>query len=304
VKLLRFLVIALVVLVALGLAARSYLLGREAVPEETSYVLDLDRVRALAASLPGPKPLRVNSVLVAEAALPRAAVFAGEPFEPHVNAHPSFQVVTASGFGLIDVAMSRAMHEEMGEGDYDAAAFSIVQDAMTRADWIVFTHEHADHIEGVASHPSPDAIRKRVRFTREQLENEKAMADVGLSPEEVAGFEPLVYEQLHALAPGVVLIRAAGHTPGSQMIFVALEDGSELLVVGDVAWHMDAIRELHYRPRLVTDFFLGEDRAAVLAQFRTLHELDARESVQLVVNHDRDQRAELLAAGTIGERFE
>jgi glyoxylase-like metal-dependent hydrolase (beta-lactamase superfamily II) len=33
-------------------------------------------------------------------------------------------------------------------------------------------------------------------------------------------------------APGVVLIKAAGHTPGSQMVHVRLASGKEVMLVG------------------------------------------------------------------------
>jgi hypothetical protein len=67
---------------------------------------------------------------------------------------------------------------------------------------------------------------------------------------------------------------------------------------------MDQIRQLWYRPRLVTDFFIGEDRDAVMGQLRRLQELGVTNSMlQIVVSHDVDQRKELLASGLMGERF-
>ena len=115
---------------------------------------------------------------------------------------------------------------------------------------------------------------------------------------------PLRYDRYHPLAPGVVLVKAPGHTPGSQMVFVRLAGGKELLFLGDVAWHMDQIRELWYRPRLVTQFFLGENREQVLAEFRTLHDLSAREPIVLIASHDVDERKQLIADGTLGEHFQ
>ncbi len=67
---------------------------------------------------------------------------------------------------------------------------------------------------------------------------------------------------------------------------------------------MDQIRELWYRPRLVTDVFLGEDRHAVLAQFRTLHDLAAREPILLIASHDVEQRKALIDSGALGAHFE
>ena len=67
---------------------------------------------------------------------------------------------------------------------------------------------------------------------------------------------------------------------------------------------MNQIRMLWYRPRLVTDLFIGEDRDAVLNQFRALYDLMERDPIQLVASHDVDQRQELLDAGALGPHFE
>src|SRR6185369_13776372 len=116
--------------------------------------------------------------------------------------------------------------------------------------------------------------------------------------------KPLEYDHYLPIAPGVVLIKSPGHTRGSQMIYVGLAVGTEFIFMGDVAWQLDQIRQLWYRPRLVTDFFLGEDRAAVLAQFRALHDLPDRPPVQLVASHDVAQRRDLIDAHLLGEHFE
>jgi len=59
------------------------------------------------------------------------------------------------------------------------------------------------------------------------------------------------------------------------------------LFVGDVVWNYDAITQLKYRPRLITDLFLGEDRAAVLAQIRALRIRHDAQDIPIVVSHDR-----------------
>jgi hypothetical protein len=64
-----------------------------------------------------------------------------------------------------------------------------------------------------------------------------------------------------------------------------------------VAWNSGQIAELHYRPRLVT-IMLGENRANVMAQLRTLHELAKTDpGVVQIVSHDKRQRAALLENG-------
>jgi hypothetical protein len=81
---------------------------------------------------------------------------------------------------------------------------------------------------------------------------------------------------------------------------VRTQSGRELLFIGDVAWHSDQIRLLHYRPRFMTDLLGSEDRKLVMAEIRTLHNLAASEpGVVVVVSHDPDQRQRLLASGSL-----
>ena len=62
--------------------------------------------------------------------------------------------------------------------------------------------------------------------------------------EMAAHFIIIDYEKYDAFASGIALIKAPGHTPGSQMIYVKLASGAEYLFVGDAAWHMDGIRQI------------------------------------------------------------
>src|SRR6185436_13319202 len=97
---------------------------------------------------------------------------------------------------------------------------------------------------------------------------------------------PLRYDDLLAIAPGVVLIKAPGHTPGSQMVFVQLADGRELLFLGDVSWRLQNIADVRERPLFMT-LVIGEDRDAVIGEFQALHQLmEAEPSIKLVPGHD------------------
>lgn len=305
----RFVRIALrvvVVLLALGFVGYRYLLGRTAVPEESTYALDLVELRRLAASLPGERPLRVNHEQVALGSLPRGAIFAGESIRtPEPMTHGAYQVVYPDGYLVIDSAFDEAGLAAMNpDFELSADGYAAVQRALAGARKIVLTHEHADHSGGFASYASPENLVGRLELTREQLANTEQLASARFPTSLASALTSIDYETALALAPGVVLVKAAGHTPGSQMVFVQLASGKEYLFLGDVAWHMDQIRELWYRPRLVTDFFLGEDRDAVMAQFRTLHELDGTGTVELVASHDVDQRKALLESGALGAHFE
>ncbi|HKC49729.1 MAG TPA: MBL fold metallo-hydrolase [Myxococcota bacterium] len=312
-RFIRILLTALGVLAVLVLVAGWYLLGRTPVPEKSDYALDLNEVRRLAGALPGDPPLRVNHEQVAVASLPKGAVFAAESplamfsfMTPHPMSHGAYQVVyPGGGFLMIDSAFDADMLKKMSkDAPFSSDAWTAIQRGLAGASHIVITHEHADHIGGIARFPEPEKLVGRVLLTEEQLDN-AAMMKAAQVPESLQkAVTPLVYDKYYAVAPGVVLVKAPGHTPGSQMIYVRLAGGKELLFLGDVAWHMDQIRQLWYRPRLVTDYFIHENRAQVMAEFRTLHDLAEREPIQLVVSHDVDQRKELLASGVLGEHFE
>ena len=99
----RFARIALCVVLVLWSPSASaryrYLLGRTAVPETSTYVIDLDELRRLAASIPGEPPLRVNHEQLTVSPLPHGAVFAGASLrEPQPMSHGAYQIVYPDGY--------------------------------------------------------------------------------------------------------------------------------------------------------------------------------------------------------------
>jgi glyoxylase-like metal-dependent hydrolase (beta-lactamase superfamily II) len=303
-RFLKVLLAVLVVLALVGAGAWLWLTAREEVPAETDYVLVLDELRRLGGSVPGQKPLAIHSELVAKTSLPRAALFAGESFAPHPMVHQVFEVRYPDGFVVIDAGFPQAMLEQMGGGEYDPVAHERVQKALGAARQVFVTHEHFDHLGGIAGYRAPAELAPRLRLTREQLGNRDAVDEADLPKELVDAVQPLAFERVHAAAPGLVVQKAPGHTPGTILLYAQLQDGVEYLFIGDVAWHLDQIAKEHYRPRLVTELFIGEDRRAVLAQFRAISELmRANPQLVVVVSHDADQRQRLIESGLLRDGF-
>ena len=304
---LRVVLLAVALLAGAGLLAKHFLIDSGDVPQSSGYVFDLQRVRSLATGAGGPLPDRVNAARVAEAQVPRGAAIAGAGLEALQMLRSAFQVVYPDGATLlIDTAYDRELHESRSEGQpFDDEQYEAVQRAMHRADAIVVTHEHPDHLGGLGRSPQLPELLGHALLTAEQVSDPQRLASAGFPDRALEGYEPLRYRGLHAPMPGVVLIKAPGHTPGSQIVYVQLASGAELLFVGDIAWNMRNIDELVGRPLLVARFLLGEDRAAVQAQLRSLHELLEREpSLQVVVAHDGEQLEEHVAAGHIRLGFE
>ena len=57
------------------------------------------------------------------------------------------------------------------------------------------------------------------------------------------------------------------------MVYVQTANGTELLLIGDVAWHLRNIELQRERARLMTMVFLKEDRTAVFGQLAALKRL-------------------------------
>jgi glyoxylase-like metal-dependent hydrolase (beta-lactamase superfamily II) len=271
---------------------------------QATYALDLQRARALASSLPGDPPVEIRFEHVMTMTFAEAMVMAGAPWKKTPMTVYSYQVVYPQSTLIIDTAMARGqMKPDAIVGEFDEAAYRRMNTAMENASDIVVTHEHADHIGGIAAHPNLAFIFPKARLTAEQLGNKRGMAPITLPAEILQNYQPLKYEGMTALAPGVVLIRAPGHTPGSQIVYVRRADGREVLFLGDVSWRLVNIERIRERPLFMT-LLIGEDRQQVLAQFRTLHDLREREpQIAQVPGHDRAAVQALAAQGVLVAGF-
>lgn len=98
----------------------------------------------------------------------------------------------------------------------------------------------------------------------------------------------------------------AGHSPGSQVIYVQRANGAEYLFIGDIAWTMRNIEELTTRPVLLNFMIFDppEVRERVLAQLSGLNQLLMTEpGLTIVPAHDRVYLKGLIADGRLAEGF-
>jgi len=278
--------------------AKHFLLDTAADPVGT-YVIDLDALHRAAVS-GGALPDRLEVERIGEFAFPRSFVVAGEGlFRMHPMVLLSHRVVWPDRSVIIDTAMSPDAAKKMPGSKADVAAYARMESAIRKADAIVFTHEHPDHVGGIAQAPDVGLLASEVLMTREQLTSPKLERDA-FPAGALAGVTPVDYQGLHTIAAGVVLQKAPGHSPGSQLVYVELANGERFLFVGDIAWSQDNIRTQRGRPA-VAKLLMREDRAAVAAQLRAIGELPG--AVHVIVAHDPVALESDLKAGLYKQGF-
>ena len=300
----RILIAVVGVLLVGGGSAYYWLIMESHMPSDAHFELDMNKVRALADGMPGDRPVEIQVEKVAQFTFPATAVVAGDGWSSSYLPVFSYQLVYPDGrTGIIDTALSKAQGGD-NLTDFDPAAYDRMEAAIGRASFILLTHEHMDHIGGLAAYPELSKIVSSVDMTKEQIDHPERSAPVVIAKDILGQFKPVVYDKYLAIAPGVVLIKAPGHSPGSQIIYVRKQDGTEVLILGDVAWHFRNIETQRERARLVTQFFLKEDRHAVFGELKALYELHAAEpNLAMMPGHDGVMEAELLKKGVFTEGF-
>ena len=290
------------------------LLGLAVIPAESlsadatpPWSADIDQVRQVAGMIPGPRPIRVNVIKFAESRRTKNFAVKGLPAEPSVQARTAYQIVYADATVMVDTGMDLATHRFFGRGveePYFPEAAARVAQALLRAKAIIVTHEHGDHVAGLVRSYSFAELAPKAVLTRQQLQtlvNEPQIPELRPTPEMAARLRVIDYADYMAFAPGIALIKAPGHTPGSQMVYVALQSGKELLLVGDVAWHMDGVRLNTGKDAP----WIKEPPELMAAELDWLNRLSRTEkNLSIVISHDEEQRREYIAQGVLGDGFE
>lgn len=298
-RLVGFILLGVLLLVG---GATFLLLGYSPVPAAAQHPFDLARMRSLAVESGQPLPVRLNAMIVADGAYPSALVAAGSGFQNLRMAFPTFQVVYADGAIVIDAPHDQTTHTRQFPGmPYSLDKYLRMQEAMRQSKFILATHEHFDHIGGLASSPYLTEIAPKIRLTPAQIDHTGPAT--GFTPATLAALTPLDVQDYTRVAPGVVLVAAPGHTPGSQMVYVRLQNGEEYLLAGDVVWNSLSLRRQLGRSWLAS-LILGENRKVHAQQVRALIDLTQGSSLRLLISHDGPQLDQAVQDGWVGAQFE
>jgi glyoxylase-like metal-dependent hydrolase (beta-lactamase superfamily II) len=271
---------------------------------QSSWSAEIGQIRQVAGMIPGRRALRINVLKFAESHRSKKFSVQGAPDEPSIQARTVFQIVFADGTVMIDAGMDEQVHRFFGRGTiepYDADAAKQVERALLNARSIIITHEHGDHVAGVIRTEHLAEIAPKTLLTRAQvegLETNPQMPEIKITPEMASRYNVVDYDKYLPFGPGIALIKAPGHTPGSQMVYVALESGREYLFIADTAWHMDSVRLIKGKAAP----WVQEDEPAITAQLKWLKGLSQTEkNLYIIASHDEDERKDLIAKGILGD---
>lgn len=296
--------------VALGLLAGWWLFaGFSGAPKAAPGVVDIESWRSMVREAGGDLPTEVRILEVGADAAPMLAARAGAFGGTWLTSYNAVQLVfpehTIVIGGALDRLTAKGMVQSEDTWSFDDEAYGQLTAAMLKASQVLITHEHLDHIMAVARHPDPAALAPLLTLNAPQVGDLPKFA-LGMLDPALAELAPRLDGTVQLVAPGVVVIPMAGHTPGSQLVFITLQDGREYLMIGDIVWTMTAIEELTMRP-VFTQYIVfdpDEDRGAIGIQIRALHDLMQAEPDLLVfASHDRVRLDELAEKGHISWGF-
>ena len=308
-KVLKWLGYTVLVLIIISIPAYWWLAMESHTPSSAHYSIDMPAVRRLADAGVADLPVAIRVETIGHLSVPEAFAIAGGGWQKLDMPVSAYEIVYKDHAVIVDTAFNADVAKQMGANVFDDAAFARLCAALTTAQLIIVTHEHPDHVGGLLAQPNLKDLMGKTRLTQIQVTvlkkaiREAQISNVNVSPTVFDGYQGIDDEPYQTIAPGVVLIKAPGHTPGSQMVYVKRADGREILFLGDVAWQMPNIEKVRERPRLVT-WLVGEDREAVMGEFVELHRLHAAEpNLNMMPGHDSAQLTRFLNAGLLTKGF-
>jgi len=299
-----------IILVIAGIAIY-FLLRSYPVPEQSEYTIDLEKIRNDVKVTDG-LPIAINAVVIAENSFPELVSTAGRGFTTEQRVILALQIVFEDSYIFIDAAHDQGQHRKLfgDEAPFYLNRYQALQQALLGAREIYVSHTHGDHIGGIARSANIEQLLPKLHVNIEQFKQMHKESEitttsarqVGFQTSDLAPVKQFDYQATKEIAPGVIAIKAIGHSPGNQMFYIHLKNGKDYLYVGDVIWSYYNITDQKSRPYLVSNIVLGEDSRAVAHQLRTL--INIKDDITFIIAHDKARLTQQFNESLFGTEFE
>lgn len=234
--------------------------------------VSMAELRALASSVPGPRPESIAVERTAFRLLPGNFLAAGSGMKRRLYSVLAYRLeVPGRGPVVIDPGPSKADAARLQMHWANGATQRRIDAALRSASLVLVTS------------PDPAVVGRLAARNR---------------PLRIASDRP------RAIAPGIVAIPTASPFPGCQMIYVRLANGVEYLLAGEVAPLSVSYRQMRGRPRLMTEHIRPEDREAAFAWLATIRELQRQApGLRVLPGHDLAWMASPGQRDWLGKKF-
>ncbi len=256
-------------------------------------------------------PVSLSWINTASQSVPRSGVLEPSldpnPDAPYVMSLPSFVLRWSDGrLFVIDAGMEPDAALEFGAlSERLAGAGPVIAHGGTQAQLgasvssargIAFTHLHTDHVQGLTalcqSNPGLVLVQSSLQ-AREHNYTTTAGAEILAE----SGCSESLSLSAQALAPvpgfpGLAVLNAAGHTPGSQILVAhvrSTEGVTTWIFVGDVANHIEGIDLNLPKPHLYSLLLVPEATSRLSTLRVYLRNLREHGGARLLVSHDQLQ---------------
>lgn len=250
--------------------------------------IDIARLRSLAESQQGPRPVAIEFAAVATDNEPGTLLVAGGGLRTEETGVFIWRLVTPGGDTVINSGLTQDQAMATGYRDYHPEIQQTANGWMRSAKRIVFTSEDTDHIGGLIALVLKDrTVAGKLVGNARQIDAVRALAPVLMDSLGTAPASLAAPDGYAAIAPGIAVVRTPGYLEGSQMIYVRLQNGREYLFLGDTAPMHRNVDWQRPRSRYAANWLGSEDRSATLGWIKGLARLKKREpGLTLIYGHD------------------
>ncbi|WP_028117868.1 MBL fold metallo-hydrolase [Ferrimonas senticii] len=299
---------ALFVGLGLGVASRPALassLTEQSAVKMPLFNPDLARIRQLATSVTGALPVGLNVLSIADTERPANIVVKGAEANRKIKLErTAYQLQYADGTIMLDSGMDEATHLTFGKGgNFYPERYQVLQQALSQAKLIAFSHYHGDHVGGVVRSAELPQLAPKVwlnQLTAQQMVAKPHKPTLKISQQIVDQFIVVDFNQYYPIAPGLVAIKSPGHSADSLMFYIKLESGQEFIHSVDIGWSMENI----VKQKMKNASWIKEDEKQLQAQFVWLNHLMATEpTLQVLCSHDALQYQDLRRSKVLGDFY-